>query len=436
VRWWCQTAKKIMPSHTSNVTLALVCITAFALTYFVSMTFMQAQSSVRIKNKDATIKAFQITSCQRTGHVLDHSPRGTTYWVPSSAYKVHGVLAAHGWTRVKNESQARLVWTRSNPQAAACGSEQLVSLLDNLPCLTTKDGLARTLKSMPGIAPPTYAMNSVADCRAFFAATENDNRSTWVMKPALESSGMGIRFITPGASYADLKHSMGSCAQTPKPKTWNVVLQLAIQAPLLLNGHKMEIRSYWAVINTLPLMVVYHDGVVRLAAGKWAANNLEDRTAHVTNVAQAQLELGQAQYAAIAGDLKWSLTQFATHVADRGLVPNATYLSHTLRPTLKSIIQRVVMAGECVRRRAFSARAFELFGMDTILDSELRVWLTEMQHGPGLAVDAPVKRDVVLHMLDELIALVVEIDDRRAQGQTSFPTLRSMCGWSWIVNHS
>ena len=62
--------------------------------------------------------------------------------------------------------------------------------------------------------------------------------------------------------------------------------------------------------------------------------------------------------------------------------------------------------------------AFGLFGVDFLVDADLKVWLTEVQEGPGLShLDERVKEDFVPAMVSETTRIGLRAATRLAEGR-------------------
>ncbi len=114
----------------------------------------------------------------------------------------------------------------------------------------------------------------------------------------------------------------------------------------------------------------------------------------------------------------------------RGLTADPDWLDNSLRPALKVMVRTVIrtVKASLVKRPG----AFQLLGMDSILTDDLEdLWLTEMQLGPGLSVEGPVKAQLIPTMIQEVAAIVLEVRDRRSRGEDP-RELSCLRGFQWV----
>lgn len=115
----------------------------------------------------------------------------------------------------------------------------------------------------------------LADFRAQFDNLGNSlGNKIYIIKPDTGCQGRGI-FLT---RTFDLV-----------PHHENVVAQLYIKKPLLLDGYKFDLRIYCLVSSVKPLrMYLFHDGLVRLCTEEYVAptrQNISNTCMHLTNYA-------------------------------------------------------------------------------------------------------------------------------------------------------
>lgn len=351
-----------------------------------------------------------------------------TYWTRSARLKWVHLLERRGWSRVADPGAAALLLCGS--QALAKGmaprDDQLVDVVPGTERATHKGNLTRLLRGA-GLAgelmPETFLVDDdPAELEALRARARAEPGAVWIKKPVGRGSGIGV------AAIPDVERWLAERGDTP-PIEGPELVQRYIEQPLLLDGTKSEIRSYLLVAGSDPLRVLYHDGSVRLTSLPFQHGDWSNPLVHVTNTYR-QKRADPALYEERGADLKWSLEHLAADVLHRGLTDDPRWLEDTLRPALVSLAHQVMRAlAPRIPRRGGS---FQLLGMDTILDADLQqVWLTEVQHGPGLALDGPVKAALVPAMLEEAMDIVLEARDQRRLGEPT-EELGSRRRFQWV----
>lgn len=350
------------------------------------------------------------------------------YWSPSGGLRLARVLDGHGWARAARAEEASVVvvTSRRRLEGLSLREDQMVSVVQGMEHVTHKGRLARLLRAH-GLAhtlqPETYLVDDgpeeVERLRARAAA---EPAAVWIRKPVGRGRGIGVEPITDVAAWLDARKGPGEHGEE--------LVQRYVDRPLLVRGHKSEVRSYVLVACTDPLLVLYHDGTVRLTSRPFVRGEWGDPRVHVNNT-HRQKEADPALWAATGHELKWTLDALGEDVLERGLTDDPVWVDSALRPALIAMIRAVMraVAPQLERRRG----AFQLLGMDAIVTDDLEdVWLTEMQLGPGLSVDNPVKAHVIPAMVEEAAAIVLEVRDRLRRGEDP-RVLASRRGFRWVL---
>ena len=209
-----------------------------------------------------------------------------------------------------------------------------------------------------------------------------------------------------------------------------MVAQEYITDPLLIDGHKFDLRVYALVLSVDPLRIMlYDDGLVRICAVKYkkptakAVREGIDRTAHLTNYAvnkrHKAFEFNDSVEASGVGNkrtIRWFRSWLEekgndsvaawTRVAD---LVNRTLLA--IQPQLQHTYRTVLPDPENV---GFSC--FELLGFDVMFRDNLTPVLVEVNHSPSLTCDTPLDRDITYGVLSEIMRLIkVSAGDRRRE---------------------
>lgn len=343
--------------------------------------------------------------------IEQRAPR--SYFRRTGRTKLARLLEYYQWreTADPEDAQVLLLGSERHLASVAVRDDQLVDCVQGTRELTHKGNLARLLRNSPGTAtlqPETFMVDDdPREFERFLACARADPEAIWIAKPVARGRGIGVRVVDNVAQY---------CAKRAAPRAHGPELvQRYIERPLLLEHTKSEIRSYVLIACTDPLLVLYHDGTVRLTSLPFQHGDWSNPLRHVTNTYRqknASAELWEQR----GSQLKWTLGALGRDVLARGLTDDPAWVDTTLRPALIGMLHLTLAAAAplLVPRPG----AFQLLGMDTLLEDDLeRVWLTEIQLGPGLSIDNPVKRTLIPSMLREAMSIVLEIRDRIAEGQ-------------------
>lgn len=118
--------------------------------------------------------------------------------------------------------------------------------------------------------PESYVLpDQLSEFKASFLAKQNKmneaggkqshvDENVWIIKPASSSRGRGIYLLR---DFSDLPSGMNSRDQE------SFVISRYIHDPLLVNGHKFDVRIYVLITGLDPLKVyIYNEGLVRFAS--------------------------------------------------------------------------------------------------------------------------------------------------------------------------
>ena len=207
------------------------------------------------------------------------------------------------------------------------------------------------------------------------------------------------------------------------------VAQEYVDNPLLLDGHKFDLRLYVLVTSCSPLRVhLYRDGLARLctepyhapvsgeqrtqlsaAAGLAAAKNSSDwRKRHLTNYAINKLHCdfsaGEDGAKRRLGDVLDTLSR------EHGLDVNALWgqIQQLVVKTLLAVQPHLAHAYASCRSSpgAHPFSCFELLGFDLLIDANGQPWLLEVNHSPSLATDSELDTALKTTLLADTMRLV------------------------------
>ena len=324
------------------------------------------------------------------------------------------LAASDGWAVTDSPQDADLIWLINRCYLGTYEPAPPQQALNMLPWdlpLVDKARLAAHLKrSAPDFAtfvPTTIRLGDDEEWGDFSAELQacapKKSCGPWILKRTDLSNGEGAQIIPDVAAWAE-----GGARERLLDKRLPYILQRYVDEPLLLGGRKSELRTYWLIASLDPLVVLFNEGTVRLNAAPYQRADYDNDLVHITNtrrqLAHKSLNASQTENHGANLKLKWTHEQLRDDLAARGYGADAW---ETLQGRLRQIIMRSVNATRPAlsERVGETAGTFQLLGADFIVDEQLRPWLTEVQVGPGLSHDEPVKAALIPGLVRDAAAI-------------------------------
>ncbi|XP_050663995.1 tubulin polyglutamylase TTLL5 isoform X2 [Leptidea sinapis] len=330
-----------------------------------------------------------------------------TYKLVNTETKLlHRLLQAHGLLETTAESKDfNLMWSGLHPKPDVLRALSPYQRVNHFPRsyeLTRKDKLFKNIEKMQyfrglkhfDFIPTTFLMP--AEYKDL-CTTHYRTKGPWIVKPAASSRGRGIYIVN-----------------TPEqiPKGESVVVAKYIDKPLLIGGHKCDLRLYVCVTSIDPLLIyLYEEGLVRFATVKYdkTNKNLWNPCMHLCNYS---INKYHTDYIKCddpnAGNIghKWTLSALLRHLRKQGR--NTAALMAAIEDlVVKSILssaQTITTAARVFVPNVFNC--FELFGYDILVDDMLKPWLLEINLSPSLACESPLDARVKSALLADTLTLV------------------------------
>ncbi|KAK6023363.1 Tubulin-tyrosine ligase family protein [Ostertagia ostertagi] len=346
--------------------------------------------------------------------------------VKSDTKLVKTVLHSHGFTQCsrKNPSFNRLGVVRCN----ACNPDaQYSAVFPRSTELTRKDKLYDNIARSAAIFGDAFSFIpeffvTPRDASLLETAIQHSMAdSTFIVKPVSSSRGQGIFF----ASTVD---------EIPRADT--LLVSRYVENPLLVNGHKFDLRIYVAVTSFYPLIIyVYSEGLTRVASEKYRSEvDSRDAFIHLTNYSINKNNSNFVRNESMASEdfgHKWTLGALLRHLekfridsksefgSEYKVVLEAIMLmlriEDVIIKSLLSVQTRITSA--CRTATPYVGTNFELFGFDILVDAELKPWLLEVNLSPSLSCDAPLDSLVKTRLICDLFNLAcVPLVNRKLAG--------------------
>lgn len=191
-----------------------------------------------------------------------------------------------------------------------------------------------------------------------------------------------------------------------------MVVAKYIDNPLLVNGHKWDLRLYVAVTSYDPLTVyLYEEGLVRFATVRYdsSGKNLWNPCMHLCNYS---INKYHSDYIKCDDPdqedqgHKWTLSALLRHLKANG-IDTVQLMQNIEEVIVKSVISVEFPVNSACKMFVPNRRnCFELYGFDILVDSEVKPWLLEVNLSPSLNCDAPIDMKIKSALICDLLNLI------------------------------
>nr|XP_024645691.1 tubulin polyglutamylase TTLL6 isoform X1 [Macaca nemestrina] len=288
-------------------------------------------------------------------------------------------------------------------------SYQKINHFPGMSEICRKDLLARNMSRMLKMFPKDFHFFPRTWCLpADWGDLQTYSRSrknkTYICKPDSGCQGKGI-FIT-------------RTVKEIKPGE-DMICQLYISKPFIIDGFKFDLRIYVLVTSCDPLRIfVYNEGLARFATTSYSrpcTDNLDDICMHLTNYSINKHSSNFSRDAHSGSKRK--LSTFNAYMED-----HSYNVEQIWRDIEDVIIKTLISAHPIVRHNyhtcfpshTLSSACFEVLGFDILLDRRLKPWLLEVNHSPSFSTDSRLDKEVKDGLLyDTLVLINLESCDKK-----------------------
>ncbi|XP_012345845.1 tubulin polyglutamylase TTLL5 isoform X2 [Apis florea] len=316
------------------------------------------------------------------------------------------LLQSHGLTEVSmNEMDFNILWMGNHPKPDILRNLMPYQKVNHFPRsyeITRKDRLYKNIEAMQrskglrnlDFIPQTFLLPS--ESRELLTAHFR-YRGPWIVKPKASSRGRGIYIVnSPEKILTDE----------------SVIVAQYINNPLLVDGHKCDLRLYVAVTNYDPLLIyLYEEGLVRFATVKYDGGNqyIWNPCMHLCNYSINKFHVDYVKSEdPDAEDVghKWTLSALLRHLRSMG--QDTELLMQRIEDIIiKSILATASGIVSGIKQFVkYPEACFELFGFDILIDDTLKPWLLEVNLTPSLGCDSPLDVRLKSALIADLLTLV------------------------------
>lgn len=250
--------------------------------------------------------------------------------------------------------------------------------------------------------PTTFLLPG--DYNLFVEEFRKNPSSTWIMKPAGKSQGVGIFLINRLSQIKKWSRDgkAGTFLHTSTRDSY--VISRYIDNPLLIGGKKFDLRLYVLVTSCRPLKCyLFKPGFCRFCTVKYNADvsELDNMFVHLTNVS---IQKHGGEYNSSHGG-KWTVHNLRVYlegtrgkeVTDKLFDEMNWLIVHSLKA-----VQNVMTSDR---------HCFENYGYDIIIDDNLKPWLIEVNASPSLSSTTSADRIMKFSLINDIINIVLPNGD-------------------------
>jgi tubulin--tyrosine ligase like protein 10 len=338
--------------------------------------------------------------------------------------------------------KVRFLWTDSKSQIHYNRIRKGLTIVNHVPRLTelicNKLALLQVLSEyervfvatkgrapdmpMSSFIPETYSLTTRRDVLDFLHKYQEGD--VWICKPAGLNQGIGIKLVRKTRDLSEeLEQSLEMHLQPYTilgTKPLCKVIQKYIRNPLLLNGRKFDIRSYLLVASTSPFLVLWRSGYARLSLYSYTTE-CENLAVHLTN---QFIQKHEDTYEDQKDDTIWTMNQLNEYInqncqACPGWQPNWIHTvfeeqcERILRHTMKVVIPKLPKEVGC----------FELLGIDFLIDTDLKIWLLEMNGNPSLSTNCRPLHELLPGVIEDTVNIAIECHRKARKGRPLLPMM-------------
>lgn len=269
-------------------------------------------------------------------------------------------------------------WNTSMPSRSLFNQLDASKTINHIPgnnALTIKSKLNETLTKAKQLVsgqlqeqrydffPDTYSMPE--DYFEFQAIAAENPDWLWIQKPKNLSRGRGIEVV---------KHP----ETVPLDSEW--IIQRYLSEPHLWDGYKYVLRCYVLITSVEPLRFYwYHEGFAKLTSEPYSNEDLDNPYRHLTNP-----DINEDNEEVDTPVVFHSFQTYRQWLKDQGADDEKLFADLHDLIALTVIAARESLRTQSQNIEADTQGAYELIGLDCMVDSDLKPWILECNLSPSL----------------------------------------------------
>ncbi|XP_034472049.1 tubulin glycylase 3A [Drosophila innubila] len=221
-------------------------------------------------------------------------------------------------------------------------------------------------------------------------------QNLWIVKPANKCRGRGILLMD------NLKKILGVVNPSIASKS-RYVVQKYIERPLIVFQTKFDIRQWFLITNTQPLVVwFYRESYLRFSSQEYSLSNHHE-SVHLTNYAIQKKYTNGKRDKRLPSENMWDCYSFQAYLRQIG--KSNMWLERIYPGMRKAIVGTMLASQENMDRRP---NTFELFGADFMICENFYPWLIEINSSPDLGATTSVTARMCPKCLEDVVKVVID----------------------------
>ncbi|VVC97291.1 unnamed protein product [Leptidea sinapis] len=216
----------------------------------------------------------------------------------------------------------------------------------------------------------------------------------WIIKPGHCSRGIGIRMASKFGVIMDLLSKSNN----------KHVIQKYIEDPLLIHETKFDIRQYYLVTRTYPLVIwMYKDCYLKFSSQKYNLQNYHESIHLTNNAVQRKYINCNNRHTELPTNNMWDLEKYRKYLSKIG---KERVWDNIIYPGMKKSVISIMLS--CQDSLSVCKNRFELYGCDFILDQEYKPWLIEINSSPDLHSTTQVTAKLCPAVVTDIIKVIID----------------------------
>lgn len=175
------------------------------------------------------------------------------------------------------------------------------------------------------------------------------------------------------------------------------------EKPLLIYNTKFDIRQYYLITSTYPLVIwMYTNCYLKFSSKKYSLKNFH-KSIHLTNHAvQKNYNNSSHRHPGLPKNNMWDLSTYK-HYLNR--IGKQYMWDNVVYPSMKKVIIGIMLSNQ--DSLLTSKTRFGLYGCDFILDNYFTPWLIEINNRPDLSASTEVTANICPQVIADIIKGIV-----------------------------